>query len=95
MHSSAQSPNQSTKWDDLTRIEPAPVQLNNIKAQLDLILLALEALVAFHIEHYWLAQNERFVVLVNVATRLYNTGPCEYYVLHFDRDVALHPFATN
>lgn len=45
MQSGAQSLNLSTKWDELTRTEPAPAQLNNIKAQLDIVLLALEALV--------------------------------------------------
>jgi hypothetical protein len=44
MQSSTQSLNLSTKWDELTRTEPAPAQLNNIKAQLDILLLALEAL---------------------------------------------------
>ena len=44
MQSSAQFLNLSTKWDELTRTEPAPIQLNNMKAQLDLVLLALEAL---------------------------------------------------
>ena len=45
MQSSTQSLNLSNKWDELTRTEPAPAQLNNIKAQLDILLLALEALV--------------------------------------------------
>lgn len=45
MQSSASFLNLNTKWDELTRTEPAPAQLNNIKAQLDIILLALEALV--------------------------------------------------
>ncbi|MGL4620772.1 MAG: DUF3038 domain-containing protein, partial [Chroococcidiopsis sp.] len=58
MHSSAQFPNQSTKWNDLTRAEPAPVQLNNIKAQLDLILLALEALVGIGSEAMLSAAEE-------------------------------------
>jgi hypothetical protein len=44
MRSSAHSPNLNTKWDELTYTEPVPAQLNNIKAQLDLVLLALEAL---------------------------------------------------
>lgn len=44
MQSSAQSLNPNIKWDELTNIEPVPAQLNNIKAQLDLVLLALEAL---------------------------------------------------
>lgn len=37
MHSTAQ-------WDELTHTKPHPDQLDNIKAQLDLVLLALEAL---------------------------------------------------
>ena len=45
MQSSTKSLNLITKWDELTRSEPAPAQLNNIKAQLDILLLALEALV--------------------------------------------------
>lgn len=65
MHSSAQSPNQSTKWNDLTRAEPAPVQLNNIKAQLDLILLALEALVGIGSEAMLSAAEE-----LNLATKI-------------------------
>lgn len=44
MQSSTKSLNLSTKWDELTRTEPGSSQLNNIKAQLDLVLLALEAL---------------------------------------------------
>lgn len=44
MQSSTKSFNLSTKWDELTRTEPGSSQLNNIKAQLDLVLLALEAL---------------------------------------------------
>ena len=44
MQSSGQFLNLTNKWDELTRTEPAPAQLNNIKAQLDLVLLALEAL---------------------------------------------------
>jgi hypothetical protein len=45
MQSSTQSLSLNTQWNELTRTEPAPAQLNNIKAQLDLVLLALEALV--------------------------------------------------
>lgn len=45
MRSSAHSPNLNPKWDELTYTEPVLAQLNNIKAQLDLVLLALEALV--------------------------------------------------
>ncbi len=35
---------QSPNWEELTRKAPEPTQLDNIKAQLDLVLLALEAL---------------------------------------------------
>ncbi|CBN59075.1 MULTISPECIES: DUF3038 domain-containing protein [Kamptonema] len=34
----------SPKWEELTQKAPEPTQLDNIKAQLDLVLLALEAL---------------------------------------------------
>jgi hypothetical protein len=34
----------SPNWEELTRKAPEPTQLDNIKAQLDLVLLALEAL---------------------------------------------------
>ncbi|PPS45722.1 DUF3038 domain-containing protein [Chroococcidiopsis sp. TS-821] len=44
MHSSAQSPTPTPRWEELTNIQPNPAQLDNIKAQLDLVLLALEAL---------------------------------------------------
>ena len=44
MQSGETSFNLNTKWDELTKSEPAQVQLNNIKAQLDILLLALEAL---------------------------------------------------
>lgn len=44
MQSSAQSPTPISKWDELTKIQPNPTQLDNIKTQLDLVLLALEAL---------------------------------------------------
>lgn len=44
MHSSAQSPAPTPQWQELTHTEPVPTQLDNIKAQLDLVLLALEAL---------------------------------------------------
>ena len=58
MQSSAQSLNLSTKWDELTRTEPAPIQLNNMKAQLDLILLALEALAGIGSEAMLHAANQ-------------------------------------
>lgn len=44
MHSSAQSPTPTPQWDELTHTKPDLAQLDNIKAQLDLVLLALEAL---------------------------------------------------
>jgi hypothetical protein len=44
MHSSAQLPTPTSRWEELTNIQPNPAQLDNIKAQLDLVLLALEAL---------------------------------------------------
>ncbi|WP_346016572.1 DUF3038 domain-containing protein [Chroococcidiopsis sp. CCMEE 29] len=44
MQSSAQSFSPASQWEELTRTSPEPTQLNNIKAQLDLVLLALEAL---------------------------------------------------
>jgi hypothetical protein len=45
MHSAANSPTPGSQWEDLTNL-PAPnaVQWDNIKAQLDLVLLALETL---------------------------------------------------
>ncbi len=44
MHPSAHSPAPPPQWEELTRTGPNPIQLDNIKAQLDLVLLALEAL---------------------------------------------------
>ncbi len=44
MHSSAQSPTPTPQWEELTHTKPDLAQLDNIKAQLDLVLLALEAL---------------------------------------------------
>ncbi|MCL1474957.1 DUF3038 domain-containing protein [Argonema antarcticum] len=45
MRSKASSPKPTANWEDLTlNTSPDPVQLDNIKAQLDLVLLALEAL---------------------------------------------------
>lgn len=44
MHSSAKSPAPTPQWEELTHTKPNPAQLDNIKAQLDLVLLALEAL---------------------------------------------------
>ncbi|MFH7028900.1 MAG: DUF3038 domain-containing protein [Heteroscytonema crispum UTEX LB 1556] len=45
MHSAANLPTPNSQWDDLTKF-PAPnsVQWDNIKAQLDLVLMALETL---------------------------------------------------
>lgn len=45
MRSKGSSPAPTPNWEDLTlSSSPDPVQLDNIKAQLDLVLLALEAL---------------------------------------------------
>jgi hypothetical protein len=45
MPSTVKSPNSNAAWEELTSgIQPDPTQLDNIKAQLDLVLLALEAL---------------------------------------------------
>jgi Protein of unknown function (DUF3038) len=45
MSSTVKSPSSNAAWEQLTLInQPDPIQLDNIKAQLDLVLLALEAL---------------------------------------------------
>lgn len=45
MHPSVKTPASTPKWEEFTVTDaPAPAQLDNIKAQLDLVLLALEAL---------------------------------------------------
>jgi hypothetical protein len=45
MHSAAHTPNPNSQWEDLTKLgTPNSVQWDNIKAQLDLVLLALETL---------------------------------------------------
>lgn len=44
MHSSAHSPTPTSQWEELTHTKANPAQLDNIKAQVDLVLLALEAL---------------------------------------------------
>jgi hypothetical protein len=44
MHSSAHSPTPTSQWEELTYTKANPAQLDNIKAQVDLVLLALEAL---------------------------------------------------
>ncbi len=44
MHSTPQSPSLTPQWEDITHTMPDPAQLDNIKAELDLVLLALEAL---------------------------------------------------
>ncbi|BAZ03842.1 DUF3038 domain-containing protein [Calothrix sp. NIES-3974] len=45
MHPAANSPTPTSQWEDLTQITtPGVVEWTNIKTQLDLILLALEAL---------------------------------------------------
>ena len=44
MHSTAHSPTPTTQWQDLSHAKPNLVQLDNMKAHLELALLALEAL---------------------------------------------------
>ena len=44
MHSSAHSPIPTPQWEELNQTKPNSAQLDNIKTQLDLVLLALEAL---------------------------------------------------
>lgn len=45
MYSAADSPTPTSQWEDLTKIDaPNSVQWDNIKTQLDLVLLALETL---------------------------------------------------
>ena len=44
MHSSAHSPIPTPQWEELNQTKPNPAQLDNIKTQLDLVLLSLEAL---------------------------------------------------
>lgn len=44
MQPAVKTPAPTPRWEELTKIEPEPVQLDNIKAQLDLVLLALECL---------------------------------------------------
>ncbi|MEO1428086.1 MAG: DUF3038 domain-containing protein [Cyanobacteria bacterium J06633_8] len=45
MHSAGDSPTISSQWEDLTNIAtPTSIQWDDIKAQIDLVLLALEAL---------------------------------------------------
>ncbi|MEB3177777.1 MAG: DUF3038 domain-containing protein [Nostocaceae cyanobacterium] len=45
MHSPATSPTNISQWEDLNQLQaPDSLQLDNIKTQLDLVLLALEAL---------------------------------------------------
>ena len=44
MHPSSHSPAPTPQWEELTRTGPSPIQLDNIKTQLDLVLLALESL---------------------------------------------------
>lgn len=50
MHSTAQ-------WEELTHTNPAPAQLDDIKAQIDLVLLALEALAGIGSEAMLQAAN--------------------------------------
>lgn len=44
MHSTPQSPTLTPQWEELTHTMPVPAQLDNIKVELDLVMLALEAL---------------------------------------------------
>ncbi len=44
MQPAVKSPEGSARWEELAQLQPEPVQLDNIKAQLDLVLLALESL---------------------------------------------------
>ncbi len=44
MQPAVKTPATTPRWEELTKIEPKTVQLDNIKAQLDLVLLALECL---------------------------------------------------
>ena len=44
MHSTPQSPSLTPQWEELTHTMPVPAQLDNIKVELDLVMLALEAL---------------------------------------------------
>jgi hypothetical protein len=44
MTSTVKPPTPGPQWDDLPLAQPDPTHLDNIKAQLDLVLLALEAL---------------------------------------------------
>ncbi len=58
MQSSARSFSPASQWEELTRTSPEPTQLNNIKAQLDLVLLALEALAGIGSEAMLQAANQ-------------------------------------
>lgn len=58
MQSSANSLTPTPQWEELTTTSPAPTQLENIKAQLDLVLLALEALVGIGSEAMLQAANQ-------------------------------------
>lgn len=44
MQPAVKSPEGSARWEELAQLQPEPVQLDNIKAQLNLVLLALESL---------------------------------------------------
>lgn len=58
MQSSANSLTPTPQWEELTTTSPAPIQLENIKTQLDLVLLALEALVGIGSEAMLQAANQ-------------------------------------
>lgn len=57
MHSSAHSSAPTPQWEELTPTRPNPAQLDNIKTQLDLVLLALEALAGIGSEAMLQAAN--------------------------------------
>ncbi len=58
MHSSAHSPTPTSQWEELTHTKANPAQLDNIKAQVDLVLLALEALAGIGSEAMLQAANQ-------------------------------------
>lgn len=70
MRSTVKSPPSNRSWEELPLIsQPDPVQLDNIKAQLDLVLLALEALTGITSEAILQAANDLDLAAV-VADRV-------------------------
>lgn len=70
MRSTVKSPPPNRSWEELPLIsQPDPVQLDNIKAQLDLVLLALEALTGITSEAVLQAANDLDLAAV-VADRV-------------------------